>query len=251
MTYFDNFLRPPAKIDTPYDEAIAGPLWAYEGDYENRSLPFASDAEMSELSRVPERSLRTLQTSVVIDCTFAPMRRGGHRRVWHFPESVAARVADCYVRATKSSYQDQAGLMNHAGLFAKMLFVRYVVLQTIGAAENVDLIKYFDAEIIIAANHCIVARVSKKLLEGSPNIIREYEVRDGLCPLAIIQEGKALGLLPGKHDKRREYAIDFLKKSHFRTVIDVGLICKELEEHARKMRQPEADQRLTAQVAEA
>lgn len=260
----DFFVRPPETVNGPYEGVVNDylwyspfptrkvptktreelkddPIWSMgDGNPYRDAMPglhqlFCTDGEAAKLSGVPERSLRTLQTAGIIAASRAPMLSGGFKRMWHLPEVAAAAAVECMKRATGFDYKTAGAVMHQSAVYAKLAFFYYAKLGINGYPD------YFDADIIFAEGKVFALSVSDGLI-GACEIFRLLAEGKNLIPVAVIEDGKVVGLIDRDTPTANRKATRILVKyARFRTTVSLKQVFWNFEHVARELRPQATD----------
>ena len=226
----DHWISHIVIADLPYEEAVTGSVW-YEHGSDWERVRYLTDEEATALSGVPERSLRTLQTAMIAEATRAPLQAGGHKRVWHLPEVVAAAVVENFKMASGLNYKEAAALLRPATIFIKSAFLDYCNLPDLTG-------KYRDysIELIVADHNKIFGRYSD-LVRSNVSAQLQRPDRDGISVIGFKDSKdiwRAVDTVetPKIHEQlRKNY-----DASNFMTVIRLSTIFRRLEIKSQKLR---------------
>src|SRR5258708_335081 len=120
----DTYLRPAEKIDTPYDEAVSGPLWRFDDfPFIDKGWPtaFCTDDECAALSGIPKPSLLALQPAEVIHATKAPIGHGSYRRVWPVHEVAVGAMVNCLKGVANVNFKAIAKISYQAAVITRVV----------------------------------------------------------------------------------------------------------------------------------
>ena len=172
-----------------FEVAVSGSLWS--GPYH-----YATDREAYEVSRVPERALRTLQRVGVVQAAKLHRQHGSLVRAWHLLDVAAIATVEAYKRCTGVDYEQAAADLIPTAPAIKHLFGSFAGFASVSELGNWR--KQWRATLFVADDSHVYLSISDILRQHRHTDIFEQHRVD-------LDRPGDVGETPSWHEQKRHH----------------------------------------------